>query len=88
MINERLIIANICEVADVTVEEWQANTAIGAELRTIVVRWLYHYGMSEREIARMFGWSQQRVSLRKNYRKESRRMKAIAEAFAVKMSQA
>lgn len=76
-----------CEVAGIDVNEWENNTAELAELRTIVVRWLYDYGLREVEIARLLGWSQQRVNLRKNYRKDSRRMRAIAEDFAVKMAQ-
>lgn len=87
MINERLIITNICEVAGVPIEAWQANTAEATELRTIVVRWLCDYGLREVEIARLLGWSQQRVNLRKNYRKDSRRMRAIAEDFAKRMAQ-
>lgn len=76
-----------CEVAGIDVNEWDNHTAELAELRTIVVRWLYDYGLREVEIARLLGWSQQRVNLRKNYRKDSRRMRAIAEDFAVKMAQ-
>lgn len=76
-----------CEVAGIDTKEWDNNTAELAELRTIVVRWLYDYGLREVEIARLLGWSQQRVNLRKNYRKDSRRMRAIAEDFAVKMAQ-
>ena len=87
MLNDKLIIANICEVAGVPIEAWKANTAEATELRTIVVRWLYDYGLREVEIARLLGWSQQRVNLRKNYRKDSRRMRAIAEDFSEKMAQ-
>lgn len=76
-----------CEVAGIDVKEWDNNTAELAELRTIVVRWLYDYGLREVEIARLLGWSQQRVNLRKNYRKDSRRMRAIAEDFANRMAQ-
>lgn len=76
-----------CEVAGINVNEWDNNTTELAELRTIVVRWLYDYGLREVEIARLLGWSQQRVNLRKNYRKDSRRMRAIAEHFAEKMAQ-
>lgn len=76
-----------CEVAGIDVKEWENNTAELAELRTIVVRWLYDYGLREVEIARLLGWSQQRVNLRKNYRKDSRRMRAIAEDFANRMAQ-
>lgn len=76
-----------CEVAGIGVNEWDNNTAELAELRTIVVRWLYDYGLREVEIARLLGWSQQRVNLRKNYRKDSRRMRAIAEDFANRMAQ-
>lgn len=85
MFTSELIIANACEVACLQVEEWNAKTAEAAELRTIVVRWLYDYGMSEREIARLFGWSQQRVHERKACLKSSWRMRATAQAFAERM---
>lgn len=85
MFTSKLIIANACEVAGMQVEEWNAKTAEAAELRTIVVRWLYDYGMSEREIARLFGWSQQRVHERKACLKSSWRMRATAQAFSDRM---
>lgn len=87
MLSLEIIKKCACEVAGIDVNEWENNTAELAELRTIVVRWLYDYGLREVEIARLLGWSQQRVNLRKNYRKDSRRMRAIAEDFAVKMAQ-
>lgn len=76
-----------CEVAGIDVNDWDNHTAELAELRTIVVRWLYDYGLREVEIARLLGWSQQRVNLRKNYRKDSKRMRVIAEDFANRMAQ-
>lgn len=87
MLSLAIIKTCACEVAGIDVNEWENNTAELAELRTIVVRWLYDYGLREMEIARLLGWSQQRVNLRKNYRKDSRRMRTIAEDFAVKMEQ-
>lgn len=87
MLSLEIIKTCACEVAGIDTKEWENNTAELAELRTIVVRWLYDYGLREVEIARLLGWSQQRVNLRKNYRKDSRRMRAIAEGFAVKMAQ-
>lgn len=87
MLSLEIIKKCACEVAGINVKEWDNNTAELAELRTIVVRWLYDYGLREVEIARLLGWSQQRVNLRKNYRKENRRMRAIAEDFAEKMAQ-
>ena len=74
-----------CEVAGIDINEWDNNTAELAELRSVVVRWMYSYGMSEREIARMLGWSQQRVNERKNCTKTSQRIKAIESAFASEM---
>jgi transposase len=74
-----------CEVAGIDTNEWENNTAELAELRSVVVRWMYAYGMSEREIARMLGWSQQRVNERKNCAKTSQRIKAIENAFASAM---
>jgi predicted transcriptional regulator len=74
-----------CEVAGISVNEWDNNTAELAELRSVVVRWMYAYGMSEREIARMLGWSQQRVNERKNCTKTSLRIKEIENAFASAM---
>jgi predicted XRE-type DNA-binding protein len=74
-----------CEVAGIDTKEWDNNTAELAELRSVVVRWMYAYGMSEREIARMLGWSQQRVNERKNCTKTSLRIKAIERAFASAM---
>jgi transposase len=74
-----------CEVAGIDVKDWENNTAELAELRSVVVRWLYAYGMSEREIARMLGWSQQRVNERKNCTKTSQRIKALESAFASAM---
>lgn len=74
-----------CEVAGIDVNEWDNHTAELAELRSVVVRWMYAYGMSEREIARMLGWSQQRVNERKNCAKTSQRIKAAESAFAYAM---
>lgn len=74
-----------CEVAGISVNEWDNHTAELAELRSVVVRWMYNYGMSEREIARMLGWSQQRVNERKNCAKTSQRIKAIENAFSSAM---
>lgn len=74
-----------CEVAGIDINEWDNNTAELAELRSVVVRWMYDYGMSEREIAKMLGWSQQRVNERKNCTKTSQRIKAIESAFASAM---
>lgn len=74
-----------CEVAGININEWDNHTAELAELRSVVVRWMYDYGMSEREIARMLGWSQQRVNERKNCAKTSQRIKAIESAFASAM---
>lgn len=87
MLSLEIIKTCACEVAGIDVNEWDNSTAELAELRTIVVRWLYDYGLREVEIARLLGWSQQRVNLRKNYRKDSRRMRAIAEDFANRMAQ-
>lgn len=87
MLSLEIIKQYACEVAGIDVNEWENNTSELAELRTIVVRWLYDYGLREVEIARLLGWSQQRVNLRKNYRKDSRRMRAIAEDFANRMAQ-
>lgn len=86
MLSLEIIKECACEVAGIDAKEWDNNTAELAELRTIVVRWLYDYGLREVEIARLLGWSQQRVNLRKNYRKDSRRMRAIAEDFANRMA--
>lgn len=80
-----LIIANVCQAAGVSEASFNDKTAEAAELRSVVVRWLYDYGMSEREIARLLGWSQQRVSERKNCRKTSQRIRSIENDFAFSM---
>lgn len=85
MFTAKLIIANACEVAGITEKEWDSKTSEVAELRSVVVRWLYDYGMSEREIARLFGWSQQRVHERRACLKSSWRLRATTEAFAERM---
>lgn len=82
MFTLELIKKSACEVAGIDANEWDNHTAELAELRSVVVRWLYAYGMSEREIARMLGWSQQRVNERKNCTKTSQRIKALESAFA------
>lgn len=85
MLSLEIIKTCACEVAGIDANEWENNTAELAELRSVVVRWMYGYGMSEREIARMLGWSQQRVNERKNCTKTSQRIKAIERAFASAM---
>lgn len=85
MLSLEIIKTCACEVAGIDANEWGNNTAELAELRSVVVRWMYGYGMSEREIARMLGWSQQRVNERKNCTKTSQRIKAIERAFASAM---
>ena len=80
-LNASLIIANVCKAAGVSEETFNDKTAEAAELRSIAVRWMYDYGMSEREIAKQLGWSQQRVHERKNCPKFSRRIKAITDVF-------
>ena len=85
MFTAKLIITNACEVAGISESEWDLKTAEVAELRSVVVRWLYDYGMSEREIAKLFGWSQQRVHERKACQKTSWRVRAMASAFAERM---
>lgn len=74
-----------CNAAGISTEEWDSKTAEAAELRSVVVRWLYDYGMSEREIAKLLGWSQQRVNERKNSRKTSQRIRGIEKDFASTM---
>lgn len=85
MLSLEIIKTCACEVAGIDANEWENNTAELAELRSVVVRWMYDYGMSEREIARMLGWSQQRVNERKNCTKTSQRIKAIEGAFSSAM---
>jgi predicted XRE-type DNA-binding protein len=85
MFTAKLIISNACEVAGIPESEWNSKTAEVAELRAIVVRWLYDYGMNEREIARLLGWSQQRVHERKMCQKNSWRIRATTAAFAERM---
>ena len=81
MLTAALIIANVCKAAGVSVETFNDRTAEAAELRSIAVRWMYDYGMSEREIGQRLGWSQQRVHERKTCAKTSRRIKAITCCF-------
>lgn len=85
MLSLEIIKKCACEVAGIDTKEWDNNTAELAELRSVVVRWMYAYGMSEREIARMLGWSQQRVNERKNCAKTSQRIRTIESAFASAM---
>lgn len=85
MFTAKLIISNACEVAGISEHEWDNKTAEVAELRSIVVRWLYDYGMSEREIAKMLGWSQQRVHERKICRKTSKRIRSMEVAFSERL---
>lgn len=85
MLSLEIIKECACEVAGIDVNEWDNSTAELAELRSVVVRWMYAYGMSEREIAKMLGWSQQRVNERKNCTKTSLRIKAVESAFAFAM---
>lgn len=85
MLSLEIIKTCACEVAGIGINDWNNNTAELAELRSVVVRWMYAYGMSEREIARMLGWSQQRVNERKNCTKTSQRIKAVESAFASAM---
>lgn len=69
--NYNLALSVVCAVCGVSQEEvFKGHTELCVDARILLIGWMSGYGYTEAALARLTGWSQQRINYLKNHAAE------------------
>lgn len=69
--NYNLALSVVCAVCDISQEElFNGHSELCVDARMLLVGWMSGYGYTEATLARLTGWSQQRINYLKNHAAE------------------
>ena len=69
--NYNLALSVVCAVCGVSQDEvFKGNSELCVDARILLIGWMSGYGYTEATLARLTGWSQQRINYLKNHAAE------------------